>query len=98
MNIKEAKLVWRYMSLIKATQDSDMSTKHLSGVDFKVLAYIGWRCDKAYINEIKQHPAFKPYSLSTLKRAVLNLLSLDLIQSRQSKEDGRVMYLELKEK
>ena len=97
MNAKESKLAWRYISLIESSKDNP-KTKDLSGTEFKVLAYIGWRNGKAYIAEIMEHPAFKPFSLSTIKRAVLTLINNNLIETRPSNEDARVQRLSLKEK
>jgi len=97
MNREESKLAWNYITLLKASQDAGHITRHLSGIEFKVLAYIGWRNNRAFIQEIVEHPAYNSYSLSTIKRAILNLKSLELIESRQSPEDGRVMILSLRE-
>lgn len=98
MNNKEAKLVWGYMALIKMNQDAKKRTRELSDIEFKVLAYIGWRSGKAYINEVVEHPFFAKYSLSTIKRSILHLKNLNLIEGIISKADSRVVYLSIKEK
>jgi len=93
MKKKELKLAWHYLTLIRAAQE-DNNLDELSGLEFKLLAYIGWRGDKAYINEIVEHPAFTPYSFSTIKRGIQKLHSLDLIQSSANKSlDSRINYL-----
>ena len=89
------KLAWNYMTLLKHYQDIN-NLNHLSGTAFKVLAYIGWKPDNAYINEIIEHPYFKNLSFSTIKRAVLELKEKDLIETTKGSKDSRVVFLKLK--
>ncbi|MEO1943168.1 MAG: helix-turn-helix domain-containing protein [Candidatus Thioglobus sp.] len=98
MNEDKAKIAWRYMTLLKASQEWDSKTKELTGTEFQILAYIGWRGDKAYVSEIVEHPMFRYKSLSTVKRAIGNMKALGLIESKSATKDTRIMYLKLKEK
>lgn len=99
MNTDRAKIAWRYMTLLKASQEKDSTTRHLSGTEFQILAYVGWRQGKAYIHEILEHPMFKYNSLSTIKRAVMVLKQEGLIESSQIMDgDSRIMCLTIKEK
>ena len=41
MKKKELKLAWHYLTLIRAAQE-DNNLDELSGLEFKLLAYIGW--------------------------------------------------------
>lgn len=97
MNKKEdLKLAWKYITLIETSRNNDKLI-NLNGTEFKVLAYIAWRNGKAYINEIQNHPAFKYFSLSTIKRAIVTLLNNDLIEQRTYDKDNRINTLHLKE-
>lgn len=98
MNTDRAKIAWRYMTLLKSSQEKDSTTRNLSGTEFKILAYIGWRQGKAYIHEILEHPMFKYNSLSAIKRAVVRLKEQGLIGTSQTiNGDSRIMCLTIKE-
>ena len=97
MNEDNAKIAWRYMTLIKASQEGNSQTRNLTGTEFQILAYIGWRGDKAYVSEIVEHPMFRYQSLSTIKRGIVNMKALGLIEAKSATKDSRIMYLKLKE-
>ena len=67
---------------------------HLSEVERAVFSFITSN-ENVTITTIRKHPYFNKYSLSTIKRAVLQLQYDDLIKSQKSKADGREMHLTL---
>ena len=72
--------------------EKDFGLEHLSEVERAVFSFITSN-ENATITSITKHPYFKKYSLSTIKRAVLQLQYDDLIKSQKSKADGREMHL-----
>ena len=74
--------------------EKEVGLDHLSEVERAVFSFITSN-ENVTITSIRKHPYFKKYSLSTIKRAVLQLQYDDLIESQKSKADGREMHLTL---
>ena len=72
--------------------EKDIGLDHLSEVERAVFSFITSN-ENATITSIKNHPYFKKYSLSTIKRAVLYLQHNGWIKSQKSKTDAREMHL-----
>ena len=74
------------------TCEKDAGLDHLSEVERAVFSFITSN-ENVTITSIRKHPYFDKYSLSTIKRAVLQLQYDGLIKSQKSKADAREMHL-----
>ena len=74
------------------TSEKDIGLGHLSEVERAVFSFITSN-ENVTITSIRKHPYFNKYSLSTIKRAVLQLQYDGLIKSQKSMTDAREMHL-----
>ena len=74
------------------TCEKEVGLDHLSEVERAVFSFITSN-ENVTITSIRKHPYFDKYSLSTIKRAVLQLQYDGLIKSQKSKADAREMHL-----
>ena len=72
--------------------EKDIGLAHLSEVERAVFSFVTSNEDVT-VTSIRKHPYFNKYSLSTIKRAVLQLQYDGLIKSQKSMTDRREMYL-----
>ena len=74
------------------TCEKDAGLDHLSEVERAVFSFLTSN-ENVTITSIRKHPYFNKYSLSTIKRAVLQLQYDGLIKSQKSMTDAREMHL-----
>ena len=72
--------------------EKDIGLDHLSEVERAVFSFVTSN-ENVTITSIRKHPYFNKYSLSTIKRAVLQLQYDGLIKSQKSMTDAREMHL-----
>lgn len=73
--------------------EQELGFHNLSDIEKSVLEYIIHK-KQSSITKIKKDRYFKGYSLSTIKRAVGSLIDSNIITSKQSDNDKRLMILE----
>lgn len=71
--------------------------KPLTDLEFAMLCHIAHQNGNANITSIVNHPYFAVTSLSTVKRAVVRLMSEGLIQANDTSPDKRERLLEVVE-
>jgi len=86
--------MWRRMELLEEEINKNLGSYNLSNTAQDIYIYIG-AYHHACITTIIDSNYFKNKSFSTIKRAVLELKSNELIHSLQSEEDKRIVWLTL---
>ena len=93
--LKNIAQIWRKKQLIKAEVDEALGKYDLSNTAKDIFIYI--TANKANISSIMHNPYFADKSISTIKRAVLELKQCNLIKPIADTVDKRVMWLQTTE-
>jgi len=93
--LKNIAQIWRKKQLIKAEVDEALGKYDLSNTAKDIFIYI--TANKANISSIVHNPYFADKSMSTIKRAVLELKQCNLIKPITDTVDKRVMWLQTTE-
>jgi hypothetical protein len=94
MNKAQSKLLWTHLSIAKVIQKT-INIKHntkLLDIDMAILIFIGSH-NRIAITRIVKHKYFKQYGLSTIKRSVGRLISLNIVEQGEWKLDERKKLL-----
>jgi len=97
LDVNELSKKWNQILIIRELKD-DLSTyesKSLSDTEFAMLCHIAHQNGNANITSIAKHPYFAVTSLSTVKRAVVRLMSEGLIRTNNTSPDRRENMLEV---
>jgi len=89
--LKNIAQIWRKKQLVKAEVDEALDKYDLSNTAKDIFIYIA--ANKANISSIVHNPYFADKSISTIKRAVLELKQSGLIESQVDSIDKRVYWL-----